>query len=211
MPEICTCGAQLPPDARFCHKCGKPQRDEAVAEMAALDATLLAVPAPVGVAPLPLSFRNPIALRAGLLAAALLCLIMLIPGVVYGSVLWWLGAGFFSVWIYKRRTGQRLTVRGGARMGWITGVLSCALVTLLFVVLMVAIQRVGLTALKDGLRDLAVQQSKVDEAVKAFKVLQNPVEVLRALVPIFFLMTLTCTAGGALGAKILGKDRTVSR
>ena len=207
MPETCTCGAQLPPDARFCHKCGKPQRDETVAEMAALDAALSATRAPVEVVPppLPLSFRNPVALRTGLLAATLLCLIMLIPGVIYGSILWWLGAGFFSVWIYKRRTGQRLTVRGGARMGWITGVLSCALVTLLFVFLMVTIQRVGLAALKDGLRDLSVQQSKVDEAMKAFTVLQNPLEVLRSLVPIFFVMTLTCTAGGALGAKILGR------
>ena len=207
MPETCTCGAQLPPDARFCHKCGKPQRDETVAEMAALDAALSVTRAPVEVVPppLPLSFRNPVALRTGLLAATLLCLIMLIPGVIYGSILWWLGAGFFSVWIYKRRTGQRLTVRGGARMGWITGVLSCALVTLLFVFLMVTIQRVGLAALKDGLRDLSVQQSKVDEAMKAFTVLQNPLEVLRSLVPIFFVMTLTCTAGGALGAKILGR------
>ena len=29
VPEYCTCGAQLPPDARFCHKCGKPQYDYA--------------------------------------------------------------------------------------------------------------------------------------------------------------------------------------
>jgi predicted amidophosphoribosyltransferase len=28
MPEFCTCGAELPPDARFCHRCGKPQREE---------------------------------------------------------------------------------------------------------------------------------------------------------------------------------------
>jgi hypothetical protein len=28
MPDFCSCGAQLPDDARFCHKCGKPQRDE---------------------------------------------------------------------------------------------------------------------------------------------------------------------------------------
>src|SRR5579859_6197481 len=198
MPEICTCGAQLPPDARFCHKCGKPQRDEAVAEMAALDAASLAVPAPIDVVPLPLSFRNPIALRAGLLAAVLLCLIMLIPGVVYGSVVWWLGAGFFSVWIYKRRTGQRLTVRGGARMGWITGVLSCALLSLLFTFLMLAIQQAGgIEALKNGLKDFAVQQSRVDEAVK---VLQNPAAILRSLVEMFVVLTLTCMAGGALGA-----------
>jgi len=27
MSEFCSCGAQLPPDALFCHKCGKPQRE----------------------------------------------------------------------------------------------------------------------------------------------------------------------------------------
>ena len=32
MPEFCTCGAELPPDSRFCHKCGKPQREEIAVE-----------------------------------------------------------------------------------------------------------------------------------------------------------------------------------
>jgi len=27
MPDNCTCGAELPPDSLFCHKCGKPQRE----------------------------------------------------------------------------------------------------------------------------------------------------------------------------------------
>jgi hypothetical protein len=207
MPELfCTCGAQLPPDARFCHKCGKPQRDEPVARMLAEESAPLSVPAPLleAAAPAPLGFRNPIAVRVGLLAAALVCLTMMIPVVQYMSVLWWLGAGYLSVWIYKRRTGQRLNVRGGARMGWITGLLSCALLTLLFAVLMVAIQQVGgLEALKNGLKDFAVQQSRVDEAIK---VLQNPLSILRSLVEMFVVLTLTCMAGGALGAKILSKD-----
>src|SRR5258706_16455256 len=30
VPERCTCGAQLPPDALFCHKCGKPQREDLI-------------------------------------------------------------------------------------------------------------------------------------------------------------------------------------
>jgi hypothetical protein len=202
MPEICTCGAQLPPDARFCHKCGKPQREEIVVEP--VEAFAPQQPPPVEVAPFPvLSFRNPIALRVGLLAAGLLCLMMMIPGVNYAAVVWWLGAGYFSVWIYKRRTGQQLNVRGGARMGWITGVISCGLLTLLFAFFMLAIHQMGgLDAIK-GLKDLAFQQANVDEALK---MLQEPSRMLWSLIATFIMLTLTCTAGGALGAKLLGKD-----
>ena len=203
MPEFCTCGAQLPPDARFCHKCGRPQREEPIAqsEEVVVVAPPLQAEAP---APVPLNFRNPIALRVGLLAAGLLCLMMMIPGVNLAAVVWWLGAGYLSVWIYKRRTGQRLNVRGGARMGWITGVLTCALLTLLFACFMLAIRQMGgLAALKDSLKDLAFQQGSVDEALK---MLQDPSRMLRSLIATFVMLTLTCTAGGALGAKILGKD-----
>ncbi len=206
MPEFCTCGAQLPPDARFCHKCGKPQREEPVAEMLAQSAEpFVAVAPPLEAAPVqPLSFRNPIAIRVGLLAAGLVCLLMMIPGVNYASILWLLGAGYFSVWIYKRRTGQPLTVRSGARMGWITGVFSFTLLTVLFAFSILAIQKAGgLAVLKDRLHDLAIQQSTVDEATK---LLQNPVEIVRSLVVMFIVMTLTCAAGGALGAKLLSKD-----
>jgi hypothetical protein len=206
MPESCTCGAQLPPDARFCHKCGKPQRDEPEARLLAEESAPVTIAAPLveAAATVPLGFRNPIALRVGLLAAALVCLTMMIPVVQYMSILWWLGAGYLSVWIYKRRTGQRLNIRGGARMGWITGLLTCGLLTLLFTFLMLAIQQAGgLEALKSGLKDFAVQQSRVDEAIK---VLQNPLAILRSLLEMFVILTLTCMAGGALGAKILSKD-----
>jgi hypothetical protein len=206
MPEYCTCGAELPPDARFCHKCGKPQRPEPAAELLAHENASSATVAPArAVAVLqPLSFRNPIALRVGLLAAGLVSLLMMIPGVNYASIVWLLGAGYFSVWIYKRRTGQRLTVRGGARMGWITGVMSFSLVTLIFTLSLVAIQKAGgLGVLKDRLRELSIQQSAIDEAVK---LLQNPFEILRSLAIMFLVMTIACTAGGALGAKILSKD-----
>src|ERR1700751_3927993 len=29
----CTCGAQLPDDARFCHRCGKPQFEDDIARL----------------------------------------------------------------------------------------------------------------------------------------------------------------------------------
>jgi zinc-ribbon domain len=202
MPEICTCGAQLPPDARFCHKCGKPQREEIVVELP--EAFAPQPPPLVSAPPLQgLSFRNPIALRVGLLAAGLLTLLMMIPGVNYAAVFWWLGAGYFSVWIYKRRTGQRLNVSGGARMGWITGVISCALLTLLIAFFMLTIHQMGgLEAIKQ-FKDLALQQPSVDELLK---MLQDPSKMLWSLIATFVMLTLTCTAGGALGAKILGKD-----
>jgi heme/copper-type cytochrome/quinol oxidase subunit 2 len=139
----------------------------------------------------------------GLLAAGLLTLLMMIPGVNYAAVFWWLGAGYFSVWIYKRRTGQRLNVSGGARMGWITGVISCALLTLLFTFFMLTIHQMGgLEAIKQ-FKDLAFQQASVDELLK---MLQDPSKMLWSLIATFVMLTLTCTAGGALGAKMLSKD-----
>jgi hypothetical protein len=204
MPEFCTCGAQLPPNALFCHKCGKPQREASIIVESEQPVELPRQPLVEAVSPVPLNFRNPIALRVGLLAAVLLCVFMMIPGINYAAVVWWLGAGYFSVWIYRRRTGQRLNVRGGARMGWITGILSCALLTLLFTFFMLAVRQMGgIAAIKDSLKDLAFQQSNVDEALK---MLQDPSRMLRSLIATFVMLTLTCTAGGALGAKILGKD-----
>ena len=68
MPEFCSCGAQLPPDARFCHKCGKPQRAEILVEeepepTAIQEARL---PPPSAPTPAALNFRNPVAVRVGL-------------------------------------------------------------------------------------------------------------------------------------------------
>ena len=72
MPEFCTCGAQLPPDALFCHKCGKPQRDIVTPEIepntypAAVEASVAPPPPAPRLQPLPLNFHNPIAVRIAL-------------------------------------------------------------------------------------------------------------------------------------------------
>src|SRR4029078_2897713 len=116
MPGCRSCGAQLRAAARFCHRCGKPQREEPVAEAALADAATFSVAPPaVDVpAPVPLSFRNPIALRVGLLAAGLVSFLMMIPGVNYASILWLLGAGYFSLLVHKRPPGALISVPHGA-------------------------------------------------------------------------------------------------
>ena len=68
MPEFCTCGAQLPPDALFCHKCGKPQR-EILAPEPPSEEQAAAPPLPPTSRwdSLPLDFRNAAAVRIGLM------------------------------------------------------------------------------------------------------------------------------------------------
>src|SRR5690349_14738658 len=110
MSETCTCGAKLPPDALFCHKCGKPQRnvspvdpDPPIAE-----APLLR-PVPPPQAP-PLTFHNPVALRIAVVVGLVATCLFFLP------YLNWLAAGYFAVFFYRRRTGQVLSVGLGLKM-----------------------------------------------------------------------------------------------
>src|SRR5688572_21496603 len=86
----CTCGALLPPDARFCHKCGKPQYDMSVIE----DEPEPAPPVPVPVVeveppkPTGITLRNPAAARAALGAGAITALLMMVPLPALIQILW---------------------------------------------------------------------------------------------------------------------------
>src|SRR5215471_558408 len=99
MPDFCSCGAQLPEDAVFCHKCGKPQREIAAAEPEAPPRAEWQTPAPDTArvyapdtrleAPA-IDFQNAVAWRvAGLVSLAASALFFL-PYVN------WLAAGYFS-------------------------------------------------------------------------------------------------------------------
>ncbi|MCI0366268.1 MAG: zinc-ribbon domain-containing protein, partial [Phycisphaerales bacterium] len=86
MPEICTCGAELLPESRFCHKCGRPLREEtAVVDVAPAQVPVSSGLPPETVALLSPSFHNPIAIRAGLLAASIATLLNLV--LIYGFVI----------------------------------------------------------------------------------------------------------------------------
>jgi hypothetical protein len=206
MPDFCTCGAELPPDARFCHKCGKPQREEAPIEpVVAAPPENLPPPAPRPVAP---SFHNPTAVRVGLFVASVTTLLfMALP---IGFVVWLPAAGFISVYLFSRRTGQSLSVRSGARMGWIAGILSFVIFTVLFTIGTVAIanQPGGLSgAFREALRSRSIPEQQLEDALQ---VLANPagqiLVYLFALLLWFMVTAVFCTAGGALGAKVLEKE-----
>jgi hypothetical protein len=218
MPEFCTCGAELPPDARFCHRCGKPQREEVEPETIARESHV--VPPIIGAAipdltappsaPPRVNFHNAQAVRVGLLMAAIASLLSALPTMALGLVglaLWWIIAGFLAVYIYRRRTGQLLTVDSGLRMGWITGLLGSTITSVLFTVSVVPLIRGGgLTTLyKEQFHKMYGSDPNVEQALR---MLENPsslaLVVVFALLFFFLIITFLCTAGGALGAKLVG-------
>jgi hypothetical protein len=210
--EYCTCGAKLPEDARFCHKCGKPQRDEP--EIEALAREVEPVPeespspaaAPAPAPPPGVSFRNPIAVRASVIAAALATLGGLIPLPGLFHTLWQLvmivGGGFAAVWFYQRRTGDYLSVRGGLQIGWMTGLFSFLVMMVMLTLVFALFAAVG----ESGMKQLSIESGR-PEIAEAFQgIISNPAMLIFALVSWFFAVTMLASAGGALGSKVLEKE-----
>lgn len=213
MPEFCTCGAQLPPDARFCHKCGKPQFEEPPLEESEPETPAFTPVIPVALAPVPISFRNPSAVRSALLAAALASLLMTVPLPPPASMGWLLLSlllgGFLAVWFYRRRSGVELSVRDGMKMGWITGMFCFVIATLFFTLSVVLISRKG--GLATFYREQFAARGAMDANVEQFlEILQNPAGLatvlLLSLLFVFVFFTLLPTVGGALSAKLLSRD-----
>jgi hypothetical protein len=197
MPEICTCGAQLPPDALFCHKCGKPQREivavepeqRAAAGPPQVGPATLADPA---VFPAPALFQSRLAMNIGLKVAVAATLFFFLP------YLNWLGAGFFSVFLYRRRTGQRLNMESGVRIGWITGLLMFSIMALLLTGTVVVVNSAG------GMAALQAQfKNSIDpKVVTEFETLQSASGLAMFLVQLFVFVNLLSMVGGAIGTRM---------
>jgi len=123
----CSCGAVLPEDARFCHKCGKPQYEEDIARMNAAEAPVAAsvpVVQPVSNShpPSRIGFSNRRAVRitlavAGFSLLAISIIANLAPPLLFPILV---AAGFTSVRVYLSRTAENLTASGGAALGAMT-------------------------------------------------------------------------------------------
>jgi hypothetical protein len=204
----------LPPDARFCHKCGKPQveypdplEDAAAPVETATPTTATAVPA----GPPEINFHNGLAVRIGFLAAGLGSLLTYFPTPI--PALWvtlsLVLAGFFAAYLYRRRSGQSLSVRAGARIGWITGVFSFAIGALVFTLTIVELSSErGLAAFfREQFKGRVPDDKSFDQFLQA---LQSPAGmasvVIGSLAMLFVLFTLFPTLGGALGAKVLERE-----
>jgi hypothetical protein len=212
VPEYCTCGAQLPPDARFCHKCGKPQYDympavEEVEPEPTPQPPVLADLQPIRF-PADISFHNGLAVRIGFVAAmgAVMIALLPVPLPFVRLPIAFVAAGFLAVFLYSRRTGQTLSIRSGARMGWITGVFSFTLVTVLFTVATVAVSTQGgfVQQIRSQFPANDARADMIQQALSSPAMIAGLVALYLML--FFVIFTALPIIGGALGAKVLAKE-----
>jgi hypothetical protein len=199
MPEICNCGAQLPPDALFCHKCGKPQRELLASEPEVqVERPRFLPPREVLREALPLNFRNAAAVRIALVVAAASTLIFF-----FLPFLNWVFGGFFAVFFYRRRTGSLLNLGAGMRMGWITGVLAFALYIVPF-----ALQLPRMSSLvQERLRGMSADPAMIAQMIGFFQSGAGMAMIVAfTLAAMFLIITFLSMAGGALGAKVVGRQ-----
>jgi hypothetical protein len=192
-------------DALFCHRCGKAQR-ELLAGVTEEPVVILPPPPAVPVPPA-ITFSNGLAVRLCFLVASVASVLDAMPVLQLFCIIWSATAGFVAVVLYRRVTGITLSIRDGARLGWITGVLNSLILCVLTTITIVT----DSTDFRATLREQA--RSQTDPATLAL--LDSPYTLAIALIFILFFLfvflSAASVAGGALSARILRDDRAPGR
>ena len=199
MSRTCSCGATLPDDARFCHRCGKPLYEEPVVQGEAPPPETRVAPAPSESA---INLSDPIALRTALSVAGITVLLEIAvrPLVLLAPLL----GGFLAVMLYARRTGRYLSVSEGARLGWITALMNVLIATVLLSVFMA----INGSAIINMIRDQMKTQGVPLEQQQFLSTTSGLITfALFMWIFVFGFTTLMHLAGGALGAKLARKPR----
>ncbi len=200
-------------DAAFCHRCGKPQRELApeviepevpAAAAALVPDELMRPPAP---AP-PVSFTNSVAVRVGFLTASISSILIETPVLGLLFMVWSALAGYFSVVLYRKRTGEKLSVREGAKLGWITGILNSLIVMVFFTLNVVIMNSEPITQYHEKLKELRAADPNSYAAIGS--VIESPYFIAGTLLILFFLFVAILTVfgitGGALSARMARKQ-----
>jgi hypothetical protein len=194
----------LPEDARFCHRCGKPQR-EADAQLE----PAVAPPPPIQSQDIPrtrrpdptIGFRNPLTVRISLFASLIGFILLAVLGQVSTilALVAMLGAGTLAVILYRRRTGLPVTVRGGIHIGWITGIFAFITAMILVTVMAVALtDNTIASAFQSQLRARS-DQEVAKQVVDSFR---SPKGLADIMATFFVACGVMPVVGGALGALI---------
>ena len=146
------------------------------------------------------SLRNRYAVRSALLAGLAAFFLQAPLGAM--GVLVMLAGGMFAVFLYRRSTGQLLSVANGARLGWITGVFLFVLLLVTFTA-SVALEPTFFTDLETQITSRStLPQAEVQQIIA---MLRTPLGIAAMILGMFLSATLPPAIGGAVGAKLLGR------
>ena len=220
MDERCTCGTTPVEGAMFCHRCGRALRalsnegnDEPVEVPAAPASQPELLRAAAALLPPEIGFHNPAAVRVAVMIAAVGTLMGLMPVPAILSIFWKLvtlvAAGFIAVYVYHRRTGDLPSVRGGARIGWMTGLFSFVITLVMLVAGAIALSAQGglVALLRKQMLSANGPSGELDDMMRILESPSGVAMLVTTLVMITFLLfTALPMIGGALGAKVLEKE-----
>jgi hypothetical protein len=206
VPDRCTCGALLPPDALFCHKCGKPQREDLLPVVE--PEPVAPPPLPAIAAPPPIGFHNGPAVRVALMAGILSIVVTFLTGQLTLlrplALVWPVATGVLAVFLYRRATGQKLTPLNGAHLGWICGIFGFVIVVIMLTMIAVALSEpTVVSAMHDQLKDRGMSEADVTQVID---VLRSPAGIAGWLLVSFLMFTVLPVFGGMIGAKLLNRD-----
>lgn len=158
--------------------------------------------------PPPIGLRNGLAVRIALSSCALSFLLAIVTGQLgmppILSLIWFIGAGFFAVFLYERRTGQRLSAMSGARLGWISGLFTFVIVTVILTILATYLSDPsGVAALREQWK---AQQRPDQQLNDMIELLRSPAGIAAGLIGSFLFLTSLPAFGGLIGAKFLDRD-----
>ena len=109
------------------------------------------------------------------------------------------------MYLYRRRTGESITVLAGARLGWISGIIVFSILALLLAMTVVVLSQPDLV---QSMRDQMTKMSPLsqEEITRNMDLLRTPSGLAVALLDAFLSYTLLTALGGAVGAKFLNRN-----
>ena len=142
-----------------------------------------------------------------MLAGLLLIGVSLLSGQIsllrFLAPVWPVAAGFWAVFVYRRRTGHRLSPLNGAHLGWIAGVFAFLITTIMVTLMAVALSEPSVVNnLRDQWKEVGRSEADLNTLMSA---MHNPATILGMLLTFLLLFTVLPAFGGALGAKLLDR------
>ncbi len=206
--QNCDCGFAIPDRAQFCPGCGKPLTSDARERERIANAFPLR-PEESAEGGDEISFSTPAALRSCYWSAAVAVILCSLPLISALFFIIFPAAGFASVASFRRKTGKLPDLRGGVKLGLMTGVLAFMLLLLLITFAVLLPGSAGYAEIFTGVADELERMGNTEAAGQLRELIEEPDRVATLMLTVLAMFSVMliglATAGGALGAKVLGR------